>query len=82
MTSKEARKVLQEVWRNERTDYQSVEFREALDRAIRSLGDRPQGEWVTDNWGMFHCNYCMREKQQLFHNFCSYCGADMRGEKE
>ena len=38
MTNAEARQVLQEVWRNERTDYQSVEFREALDRAIRTLG--------------------------------------------
>ena len=38
MTNKEARQVLQEVWRDERTDYQSVEFREALDRAIKELG--------------------------------------------
>ena len=38
MTTKEARKILQEVWRNERNDYQSVEFLEALDRAIRILG--------------------------------------------
>lgn len=48
----------------------------------RDMKERPQGEWITDNWGMFHCNYCMREKQQLFHNFCSYCGADMRGKEE
>lgn len=39
MTNQEARKVLQEVWRNERKDYNSVEFREALDRAIRALGE-------------------------------------------
>lgn len=40
MTNKEARKILQEVWRNERNDYQSVEFLEALDRAIRTLEKR------------------------------------------
>ena len=43
--------------------------------------ERPQGEWIRDNWGIFHCNYCMREKQQLFNNFCSNCGARM-GDSE
>ena len=43
MTNKEARQVLQEVWRNERNDYQSLEFREALDRAIRVLGEEVNG---------------------------------------
>ncbi len=43
---------------------------------------RPQGEWIIDNWGMYHCNHCMKEKQQLFNNFCSFCGADMRGKEE
>ena len=42
MTNKEARKVLQEIWRNERTDYDSVEVKEAIDRAIRTLGERSQ----------------------------------------
>lgn len=40
--------------------------------------ERPQGEWVIDSWGMYHCNYCMKEKQQLFNNFCSFCGAKMQ----
>ena len=39
MTNNEARKVLQEVWRNERTDYESVEVKEAIDRAIKTLKD-------------------------------------------
>ncbi len=39
MTNKEARKILQEVWRNERTDYESVEVKEAIDRAIKTLKD-------------------------------------------
>lgn len=42
---------------------------------------RPTGEWVIDNWGIYHCNYCMKEKQQLFNNFCGNCGASMGGKK-
>ena len=38
MTNERARKVLQELWRHERTDYHSLEVQEALDRAIRTLG--------------------------------------------
>ena len=55
-----------------------------LARGILTLSgeERRQGEWVVDNWGMYHCNYCMKEKQQLFNNFCSNCGADMRGKEE
>ena len=48
----------------------------------RKKYERPQGEWIKDNWGIFHCNYCMREKQQLFNNFCSNCGARMGGGEE
>ena len=44
MTDKEARKVLQEIWRNERTDYESVEVKEAIDRAIKTLGEVSQGD--------------------------------------
>ena len=39
MTNKDARKVLQEVWRSERADYESVEVKEAIDRAIKALKD-------------------------------------------
>ena len=41
--------------------------------------DRLQGEWIVDNCGMYHCNHCMKEKQQLFNNFCANCGAQMGG---
>ena len=44
--------------------------------------ERPQGEWIIDNWGIYHCNHCMKEKQQLFNNFCSFCGAEMKKEAD
>lgn len=37
MTVEDSRRVLQEIWRGERNDYQSTEFLEALDRAIKTL---------------------------------------------
>ena len=50
MTNKEARKVLQELWRNERTDYESVDVKEAIDRAIRVLGDEVNGNgYIKEN---------------------------------
>lgn len=82
MTNNEARKVLQEVWRNERTDYESVEVKEAIDRAIRSLEDRPQGKWIDtgekmENYGKWYrCSNC--EHTDYYGNFCPNCGADMR----
>ena len=42
MTKEHARTVLQEVWRGERTDYESVEVKEAIDRAIRELDKIPK----------------------------------------
>lgn len=39
MTKEHARKILQELWRGKRTDYESVEVKEAIDRAIRELGE-------------------------------------------
>lgn len=47
---------------------------------------RPTGEWITrteDN-GInyrFYCSCCDREVKQIT-DFCPYCGADMRGEKD
>ena len=49
MTNKEARKVLQEVWRNERTDYESVEVKEAIDRAIKTLEEYPTDKEIQDD---------------------------------
>ena len=39
---------------------------------------RPQGEWVIDTQGYCHCNKCNYMKQQLYHNYCSNCGAKMK----
>lgn len=53
------------------------EVGKAFNVAITALKERPQGEWIIDNWGIYHCNHCMQEKQQLFNNFCGNCGARM-----
>ena len=87
MTNNAARKVLQEVWRNERTDYESVEVKEAIDRAIRSLEDRPQGKWKfsqgTTTHGSLKCSFCnYRDYHKTNSNFCPNCGADMQEVKK
>ena len=41
--------------------------------------ERPQGKWVIDAQGYYHCNKCNRIKQQSDNNYCANCGADMRG---
>lgn len=40
-----------------------------------------QGEWIKTDGNSFECSVCHR----LFDsddNYCGYCGADMRGDKE
>lgn len=80
MTNKEARKVLQEVWRNERTDYKSVEVKEAIDRAIRALEERPQGEWAKGFHEGFNAGTRLAEafeerpKGEWVNNECPFCG--------
>lgn len=67
---------------------------EALDTAIESLkNERPQGKWITvyfkreelnvpQKASMFDfvkCPFCETIHQGR-HHFCSWCGADMRGD--
>lgn len=51
--------------------------------------DRPHGEWVCvhplqeDDGGAYMCSVCKTGDWNIRgnENFCSYCGADMRGNK-
>ena len=62
-----------------------LEFHEkCMDKTVREMLEaRPKGEWVhTDNrWGLgeWECNKC-HGYSNARDNFCSNCGADMRGE--
>lgn len=63
--------------------------RQALDLAIKSLEERPHGEWIEGNNGNIKCNKCGAEirysylanNKPDYPKFCCDCGADMRGEK-
>ncbi len=90
MTKEYARKILQELWRGERADYESIEVKEAIDRAIRELGNeidesRPQGEWVCTLHSSFpqyqpdeyRCSVCNGIGGKL-DKFCKHCGAKMQ----
>ena len=87
MTKEEARKVLQELWRNERADYCSLEVREAIDRAIREL-KRPSGHWIKtigENGvtSAARCSECgFGDNRYMLFRYCPNCGADMRGGRE
>ena len=51
--------------------------------AKRHTADRPKGEWVEEGCahGSEMCNQCgFVQFKGRTHNFCPYCGADMRGE--
>lgn len=58
--------------------FDKEQLQEIVDKKVAEMIERPQGEWVIDNWGIYHCNHCMKEKQQLFNNFCGNCGASMK----
>lgn len=61
------------------------EIRQAYDK-MKAM-ERPQGEWEEPferNGKTYHkCNHChISSELTLFNNFCSNCGADMRGDAE
>ena len=72
----------------------NIETVEALKMAIRALqNERPQGEWIYNqydgnpNIGNWHCSECRHIVTGMYiskpeDNFCSYCGADMRGDND
>lgn len=88
MTRKEARTY---IIRHCNPDYPQgkTEWERAVNMAIKALEEpeRKKGEWILPNnpiavslneWICSECKYLIDGK----HNFCPYCGADMRGEKE
>ena len=61
---------------------------EALDLAIKALEERPQGEWIYNDYGNgcgnWHCSVCdhipyYATKYMRFLIFCPNCGAQMIG---
>ena len=92
MTIDEARKILQEVWRHERSDYQSIEFLEALDRAIKALEGmampvctikvhtvREKAKWIEYSNGHYYCSKC-DNLRDVHPYYCEECGAEMFDE--
>ena len=59
---------------------------EVIKDALRSVGsERPKGEWIKIEpyplqMHEFKCSECGYETDDCTDNFCSYCGARMRGE--
>ena len=51
-----------------------------------TINTRPKGEWVrTKNpigETIVVCSNCRKIRQQGYDDFCGFCGADMRGDKE
>ena len=52
---------------------------DAFENEVRK-NERPKGEWKMDSIGAY-CSNCHAHPDYTT-NFCSYCGADMRGEKK
>lgn len=50
----------------------------AINRAIKALEARPQGEWIFRKNGYYNCSKC-GEVERAEKKFCPNCGADMRG---
>lgn len=53
------------------------------------LSEKPRGEWkfkkFDEETGISNhdwCPFCGVVKAQVYNNFCGYCGADLRGDKE
>lgn len=40
-----------------------------------------EGEWIVKANGNNECSICGREKQEGWINFCGFCGARMRGQR-
>ncbi len=64
------------------------DFKAGYKQAIidgRTNYSRPQGEWITNNWGETYCKCGFPALYDEFgleikSNFCPNCGADMRKE--
>lgn len=43
------------------------------------VADRPQGEWVKDEYDIPHCSECNCINNTVYRNYCPNCGAKMKG---
>ena len=51
--------------------------------ALHGKPERPQGEWIEfENEKRCYCSNCHSAKEQMIPDFCSNCGADMKGGAE
>ena len=53
----------------------------AADEIERLSRKRPRGKWkiINDEYELVQCSRCGSCRFGLGDNYCSYCGADMRG---
>ena len=51
---------------------------EAINLTIKAFEERPHGHWIEFKGGYYKCDKC-GEVERAIKNFCSRCGADMRG---
>ena len=81
MTNKEAIKLIQGIEEDGRNV--NKEHIEALDLAIKALGDEPQGEWIGNAFDEHHCSRCghpaLWEEEpddyyEVQSRFCPNCG--------
>ena len=84
MTNKEAIEQLKWVQKRICDITYSPESFEALDRAIKTLEERPQGEWINQFIGGNECVMCSECKLHfdIGTNYCPTCGAQMDEGKE
>lgn len=59
-------------------DEKEEPYYRALSNAIQALRKEKQGEWIFVSRNCWKCPYC-QELTNEGKNFCSNCGADMRG---
>ena len=69
--------------------FDKEQMQEIVDKVLASI-ERPQGEWVVDDWSkIIECNKCRGQApiditsgEQYRSNFCPICGANMKGGAE
>lgn len=53
-----------------------------------TIEERKNGRWIWKTGDIYRCSECNVDSrvaefmEEPIYNFCPYCGADMRGEKE
>lgn len=83
--------ILRDLWRFSVSErYTDKEIREALDKAIEALKERPHGEWIDtdvtyEDTGdverrCSNCKHGDRQSPSAVVPYCWYCGASMRKE--